>query len=71
MSHGAPADTTGTAVGAPADPLALHGLGIALALAADDRPRIPVAAASPLTAAAAVHEMGETPHARGMIVLVN
>ena len=33
MSHGAPADETGAAVGAPADPVAVHGLGIAVTLA--------------------------------------
>ncbi|MFC5835219.1 NADP-dependent oxidoreductase, partial [Nonomuraea insulae] len=43
MSHGAPADETGTAVGAPADPLAVHGLAVAVALAGAGRLRVPVA----------------------------
>jgi NADPH:quinone reductase-like Zn-dependent oxidoreductase len=70
LSHGAPADETGTAVGA-ADPVAWHGLAIATALADEGRLRIPVAAAFPLTEAAAAHELSETRHARGKIVLVN
>lgn len=71
MSHGAPADDTGAAVGAPADPLAVHGLAIAVTLAGEGRLRVPVAAAFPLTEAAAAHELSETRHARGKIVLVN
>ncbi|MGW4467080.1 NADP-dependent oxidoreductase [Micromonospora sp. NPDC004704] len=71
MSHGAPADDTGVAVGAPADPLALHGLAIAVTLADEGRLRVPVAAAFPLTEAAAAHELSEGRHARGKIVLVN
>lgn len=71
MSHGAPADDTAAAVGAPADPLAVHGLPIAVALANEGRLRVPVAAAFPLTEAAAAHELSETRHARGKIVLVN
>lgn len=70
MSHGAPADETGAAVGAAADPLALHGLEIAVTLAGEGRMRIPVAAAFPLAEAAAAHELSETRHARGKIVLV-
>ncbi|MFB7271986.1 NADP-dependent oxidoreductase [Streptomyces sp. NPDC056244] len=71
MSHGAPADDTGAAVGAPADPLAVHGLAIAVTLAGEGRLRVPVAAAFPLAEAAAAHELSETRHARGKIVLVN
>jgi NADPH:quinone reductase-like Zn-dependent oxidoreductase len=71
MSHGAPADETGAAVGAAADPLALHGLGIAVTLAGEGRLRVPVAAAFPLVQAAAAHELSESRHARGKIVLVS
>lgn len=71
MSHGAPADETGTAVGAPADPPALHGLAIAVTLAGAGRLRVPVAAAFPLAEVAAAHELSESRHARGKIVLVN
>jgi NADPH:quinone reductase-like Zn-dependent oxidoreductase len=71
LSHGAPADKTGAAVGAGADPLALHGLGIAVELAEQGRLRAPVAAAFPLAEAAAAHELSETRHARGKIVLVH
>ncbi|MEU7739446.1 NADP-dependent oxidoreductase [Nonomuraea sp. NPDC049158] len=71
MSHGAPAEETGTAVGAPADPQAVHGLAIAVTLAAEGRLRVPVAAAFPLAEAAAAHELSESRHARGKIVLVN
>ncbi len=69
MSHGAPADETGRAMGAGADPLALHGLGIAVDLAESGRLRIPVAAVFPMAEAAAAHELSETRHARGRIVL--
>ncbi|MFI7614720.1 NADP-dependent oxidoreductase [Nonomuraea terrae] len=71
MSQTALADESGAAIGATADPPALHGLGIAVALAEQGRLRIPVAAAFPLTEAAAAHELSETRHARGKIVLVN
>jgi len=71
MSHGAPADETGAAVGSTADPLAVHGLGIAVALAAQGRLRVPVAAEFPLERAAAAHELSESRHARGKIVLVH
>jgi len=71
MSHGAPADETGTAVGASADPVAVHGLAIAVTLADEGRLRVPIAAAYPLAEAAAAHELSETRHARGRIVLVN
>ncbi|MGW0804802.1 NADP-dependent oxidoreductase [Nonomuraea sp. NPDC002799] len=66
MSHGAPADKVGAA-----DPLALHGLGIAIELAGQGRLRVPVAAAFPLAEAAAAHELSESRHARGKIVLVH
>jgi NADPH:quinone reductase-like Zn-dependent oxidoreductase len=69
MSHGAPADETGAAVGAAADPLAVHGLTVAAGLAG--RLRLPVAAAFPLAEAAAAHELSESRHARGKIVLVH
>jgi NADPH:quinone reductase-like Zn-dependent oxidoreductase len=71
LSHGAPADDTGAAMGAPADPLALHGLAIAVTLAGEGRLRVPVAAAFPLAEAAAAHELSESRHARGKIVLVS
>lgn len=71
MSHGAPADETGAAVGAAADRPALHGLGIAVTLAGQGRLRVPVAAAFPLAEAAAAHELSESRHARAKIVLVS
>jgi NADPH:quinone reductase-like Zn-dependent oxidoreductase len=71
MSHSAPADETGAAVGAGADPLAVHGLATAVGLAEQGRLRIPVAAAFPLAEVAAAHELSESRHARGKIVLVN
>lgn len=71
MSHTAPADETGAAFGAVADPLALHSLGVAVKLAGQGRLRVPVAAAFPLVQAAAAHELSESRHARGKIVLVS
>jgi NADPH:quinone reductase-like Zn-dependent oxidoreductase len=71
LSHGAPADRTGKAVGSTADPLEVHGLAIAVALAAEGRLRMPVAATFPLTEAATAHELSESRHARGKIVLMN
>ncbi|MCX5068308.1 NADP-dependent oxidoreductase [Micromonospora lupini] len=71
LSHGAPADRTGKAVGSGADPLAVHGLDIAVGLAESGRLHIPVAATFPLTEAAAAHELSEARHAPGRIVLVN
>ncbi|MET0424512.1 MAG: NADP-dependent oxidoreductase [Actinoplanes sp.] len=56
---------------ASADQLAVHGLGIAVQLAAEGRLRIPVAAELPLTSAAAAHELSETGHAPGRIVLIH
>lgn len=70
MSRGAPAGDTGDTVGAAADPLALHGLKIAVMLAAEGRLRIPVAATFTLTDAAAAHELSEGGHASGKIVLL-
>lgn len=62
MSHGSPA-------GSGADPLALHALSAAVALAAEGRLRIPVAATFALGEVAAAHELSESRHARGKIVL--
>ncbi|GAB3819527.1 NADP-dependent oxidoreductase [Kribbella italica] len=70
MSHSAPADETGEVVGA-ADKLAMHGLSAAVELANDGRLRIPVAAAFKLTEAAAAHELSDSRHARGKIVLLH
>ncbi|TDV57765.1 NADPH:quinone reductase-like Zn-dependent oxidoreductase [Actinophytocola oryzae] len=70
MSHGAPAEETGAAVGAAADPLAVHGLDIAVGLAEQGRLRVRVGAVFPLAEAAAAHELSETRHAGGKIVLV-
>ncbi|MER6827041.1 NADP-dependent oxidoreductase [Streptosporangium sp. NPDC000563] len=69
MSHGVPDD--GTALAANADRPAVHGLGLAVDLAAQGRLRIPVAAAFPLTHVAAAHELSETRHARGKIILMH
>jgi NADPH:quinone reductase-like Zn-dependent oxidoreductase len=66
MSHGAPVDGS---LGA-ADPVAVHGLAIAVGLAEEGRLHIPVAATFPLADVAAAHELSETKHARGKIVLV-
>lgn len=71
ISHGAPSDDTGAVAGAAADPLAVHGLAIAVTLAGEGRLRVPVAAAFPLAEAAAAHELSESRHARGKIVLVS
>jgi NADPH:quinone reductase-like Zn-dependent oxidoreductase len=69
MSHTAPTDETGESLGAGPDPQAFHGLADAVTLAAEGRLRVPVAAAFPLEEAAAAHELSETRHARGKIVL--
>jgi NADPH:quinone reductase-like Zn-dependent oxidoreductase len=71
ISHGAPSDDTGAAAGAAADPLAVHGLATAVTLAGEGRLRVPVAAAFPLAEAAAAHELSESRHARGKIVLTS
>jgi NADPH:quinone reductase-like Zn-dependent oxidoreductase len=49
----------------------LHGLDTAVALAAEGRLRVPVAAAFPLAEAAAAHELSESRHARCKIVLLH
>jgi NADPH:quinone reductase-like Zn-dependent oxidoreductase len=64
FSRGVPGE-----VGEGADPLALHGLTIAVALANEGRLLIPIAAAFPLSEIAAAHELSEGHHARGKIVL--
>jgi NADPH:quinone reductase-like Zn-dependent oxidoreductase len=71
ISHSAPADETGTSLGASADPIAVHGLALAATLAAEGKLTVPVAAAFPLEEVAAAHELSETRHARGKIVLVH
>ncbi|KPI00927.1 Alcohol dehydrogenase GroES domain protein [Actinobacteria bacterium OK074] len=71
VSHGAPAEESGEALGARADPVAVHGLALAVTLAEAGRLRVPVAAEFPLTEAAGAHELSETRHARGKIVLVH
>ncbi|WP_426502194.1 NADP-dependent oxidoreductase [Dactylosporangium sp. McL0621] len=63
MSHGSPSAAAG-------DPLAVHALALAAALADEGRLHIPIAATFPLEAAAAAHELSETRHARGRIVFV-
>ncbi|NAS20239.1 zinc-binding dehydrogenase [Herbidospora sp. NEAU-GS84] len=65
LSHGAPAAEVGAG-----DPLAWHGLADAVALAGEGRLRVPVAAAFPMDEVAAAHELVETRHARGKVVLV-
>lgn len=69
LSHGAPA---GEANAVPAaDPLAVHGLTAAVALADEGLLRVPVAAVFPLAEAAAAHALSEGRHAPGRIVLTN
>jgi NADPH:quinone reductase-like Zn-dependent oxidoreductase len=70
LSHAAPAGGTGRTLGSGADPLAVHGLAVAVELAGQGRLRVPVAAAFPLAEAAAAHELAERRHARGKIVFV-
>ncbi|MEW2353677.1 NADP-dependent oxidoreductase [Spirillospora sp. NPDC029432] len=67
LSHTAPGEPLGFA----ADTMALHGLGAGAELAERGRLRVPVAAAFPLAEAAAAHELSETRHARGKIVLLH
>ncbi|MEU8616022.1 zinc-binding dehydrogenase, partial [Actinoplanes sp. NPDC048791] len=55
--------------GPGADPQALHGLAAAAALAEQGRFTVPLAAVFPLKDAVAAHELSETGHARGKIVL--
>jgi NADPH:quinone reductase-like Zn-dependent oxidoreductase len=47
------------------------GLAIAVTLPREGRLRVPVATAFPLTEVAAAHELSESRHARGKIVLVH
>ncbi|MEV0613098.1 NADP-dependent oxidoreductase [Nonomuraea sp. NPDC050404] len=70
LSHSAPVDVDASDLGG-ADPMALHGLGLAVELAGQGRLRVPIAAAFPLSEVAAAHELSETRHARGRIVLVH
>jgi NADPH:quinone reductase-like Zn-dependent oxidoreductase len=60
LSHGA---------GPGADPPAFEGLAVAARLAEQGRFTVPVAAVFPLAEAAAAHELIESRHARGKIVL--
>jgi NADPH:quinone reductase-like Zn-dependent oxidoreductase len=53
------------------DAPALNGLDDAVKLAAEGRLRIPVAATFPLAEVATAHELSETRHARGKIVLLH
>lgn len=55
--------------GPDADPPALHGLSAAAALADQGRFTVPVAGVFPLENAAAAHELSETGHAHGKVVL--
>lgn len=57
--------------GVAADPVAEHALDAAAKLAAEGRLRIRVGAAFPLTEVVSAHELSETRHAGGKIVLVN
>ncbi|WP_062437387.1 NADP-dependent oxidoreductase [Herbidospora daliensis] len=54
-----------------ADAPAWHGLAVAAGLADEGRLRVPVAAAFPLDEVVAAHELAETRHARGKIVLTS
>jgi NADPH:quinone reductase-like Zn-dependent oxidoreductase len=60
-----------SAIGSGADPLALHALPLAVVLAAAGRLTVPVAASFPLEEIAAAHELSQTRHARGKIVLLH
>ncbi|MFG1604093.1 NADP-dependent oxidoreductase [Actinoplanes sp. NPDC049265] len=71
LSHGAPTQDTGGVSVPGADPMAVHALDLAVRLAAEGRLRVPVAATFPLTDVAAAHELSESRHARGLIVLVH
>jgi NADPH:quinone reductase-like Zn-dependent oxidoreductase len=55
--------------GPGADPQAVEGLAVAAALAEQGHFTVPVAAAFPLEDAASAHELSETGHAQGKIVL--
>ncbi|MEU5903576.1 NADP-dependent oxidoreductase [Micromonospora sp. NPDC047527] len=71
MSHTAPGSDASAMVGAPADPMALHGLGIAATLADEGRLRVPVAASFPLSEAPAAHLLSESRRAQGKIVMLS
>lgn len=58
-------------MGPGADPQALHGLGDAAALADKGRFTVPLAGVFPLDEGPAAHELSETGHAHGKIVLVS
>ncbi|GAB3889553.1 NADP-dependent oxidoreductase [Kibdelosporangium lantanae] len=58
-----------TAGGPGADPQALHGLAAAASLASEGRFTVPLAGVFPLEDAVAAHELSETGHAHGKIVL--
>jgi NADPH:quinone reductase-like Zn-dependent oxidoreductase len=62
---------THTAGGPGADPQALHGLAIAAELAGKGAFTVPLAGVFPLEDGQAAHELSETGHAHGKIVLVN
>lgn len=66
-AHGVHMSRSGGGPGA--DPQALHGLAVAAGLADQGRFRVPIAAEWPLEQAARAHELSETGHARGKIVL--
>lgn len=70
LSHGSPTIDAGSTEQPHADPLAYHGLKIAVGLAARGLLRIPLAATFPLKDAAAAHALSEERHAPGRIVLV-
>jgi NADPH:quinone reductase-like Zn-dependent oxidoreductase len=67
--HGVHLSRTGGGPGA--DPQALHGLTDAVALAAAGRFTVPLAGVFPLIDAVAAHELSETGHAHGKIVLTH
>jgi NADPH:quinone reductase-like Zn-dependent oxidoreductase len=71
LSHGAPTDETGATTVPHADPLAVHGLSIAVTLADKGLLHVPIAAAFPLEQAAEAHTLSERRHAPGRIVLTN
>ncbi|WP_062206482.1 NADP-dependent oxidoreductase [Streptomyces sp. NBRC 109706] len=66
MSHILPGIPLG-----PPDPVAAHGLTIAVELAEQGRLRIPVAGTFPLADVAAAHELSAGGHARGKVVLLH
>lgn len=70
MSHSAPGDEPDASIGS-ADPIAVHALDQAVKLAAEGRLHMRVGATFPLTEAASAHELSETRHAGGKIVLLH